>query len=242
MAQEPHGAGGESLMRLPGGTHKQIDLQVRLEVSEVLRTMGCGRRANVRDTVRELVVDLIAEASSVIQPRCAYAVYPVREMTSDKLELEGCPAIHGPIAGFLKPSTRVAAFVLTIGEATDERAREHMQQGELLTGFTWDAIGSAAADLSVDALTQHLMEHEAGADEAVTPPFSPGYCGILLDEQRTLFSIVQASAIGVELWPTLMMKPVKSVSGLMGIGPASEVVAHGVPCQWCDLTTCKMRR
>jgi hypothetical protein len=221
---------------------KQIDLEVRLDIREVLRMMGCGRRASVRDAVHQLVMDLVAEAQAVIRPRCAYAVYPVRRMTGQELELEGCPTIHGPIAGFLRPSRRVAAFVLTLGETTDQRAREHMQRGELLAGFTWDAIGSAAADVAVDALTQHLMEHEAGPDEAVTPPFSPGYCGILLEEQRTLFAMVEASAIGVELWPTMIMKPIKSVSGLMGIGPSSEVIAHGVPCQWCDLTTCKMRR
>ena len=34
----------------------------------------------------------------------------------------------------------------------------------------------------------------------------------------------------------------KSISGLIGIGPSDLVEAHGVPCQWCDLTTCHMRR
>jgi len=54
--------------------------------------------------------------------------------------------------------------------------------------------------------------------------------------------MVQAKSIGVRLLPTMIMQPIKSVSGLIGIGQSSAVEAHGVPCQWCDLTTCHMRR
>jgi hypothetical protein len=63
-----------------------------------------------------------------------------------------------------------------------------------------------------------------------------------LEEQKTLFSIVDGGAIGVRLWPTCIMEPVKSVSGLIGIGPAEEIVERGVPCKYCELTDCSMRR
>ncbi len=47
-------------------------------------------------------------------------------------------------------------------------------------------------------------------------------------------------------WPTTSFttrpQPVKSVSGLIGIGEETEIVEHGVPCQYCDLQVCKMRR
>ena len=117
-----------------------------------------------------------------------------------------------------------------------------MNGGDLLAGFVLDAIGSAAADLASDALADHVLWNEATPDEATTPPFSPGYCGLSLEAQKPVFSIVDAGAIGVRLNASLMMQPVKSVSGLLGIGDREAVTDHGVPCQWCDMTDCKMRR
>ena len=105
-----------------------------------------------------------------------------------------------------------------------------------------DAIGSAAVDMAADALAEILRDHEAEAAEALTPPFSPGYCGMPLEEQRVLFSIIQAESIGVKLTTSVFMQPIKSISGLVGIGPREKIDVHGNPCQWCELTECKMRR
>jgi hypothetical protein len=63
-----------------------------------------------------------------------------------------------------------------------------------------------------------------------------------LREQQTLFGLVDAAGIGVALLPTLIMRPVKSVSGLIGIGPAESITAQGTPCDRCLLDTCRMRR
>jgi hypothetical protein len=132
--------------------------------------------------------------------------------------------------------------VVTIGPRLERRAAELMKGDDLLGGYTLDAIGSAAADLACDALIDHLQLNVIGTDEAVTPPFSPGYCGMSVDQQKPLFSIIDGSAIGVSLNASMMMSPVKSVSALIGIGPQEGVVLHGVPCQWCDLENCQMRR
>jgi hypothetical protein len=46
----------------------------------------------------------------------------------------------------------------------------------------------------------------------------------------------------VELLPAMIMKPVKSVSGLVGIGPREAVMAYGNPCDRCPAVDCRMRR
>jgi hypothetical protein len=221
---------------------KVVELPLQLGVADVLRMMGCRKAENIREEVRGLAGKMLNEARPLLKPLCAYVVRDVVSMTDTEISLAGCPTIHGPIAGFLKPSTRVATFVLTVGAALEKRATECMHGGDMLEGYTWHSIASAAADLAVDTLTQHLLQHEAGPDEAITPPFSPGYCGMDITEQRNVFSIVDSTPVGVRLLPTCMMEPVKSISGLMGIGPRDEVVENGVPCQWCNLTDCAMRR
>jgi cobalamin-dependent methionine synthase I len=163
-------------------------------------------------------------------------------LTSNRLELEDCPAFEGQIAGFLQPARRVAAFVVTIGDEIERMAEQRMEQGATLEGYVLHAIGSAAADAASDAMADHILWNHASPDEAVTPPFSPGYCGLGLDQQKALFCIVKADLIGVELLPMMIMRPVKSVSGLIGIGDQQQIASHGIPCNWCRIDDCKMRR
>lgn len=219
-----------------------IELEVRVEADEVLRMMGCGKEAKLRPEHRALVDNLLNESRPLLQPRGTYSIYPVSQMTDTELVLAGCPPIRGLITNFLKPATRVAVFVVTVGDQLEKLADQRLRGGGRLEGYVLNSIGSAAADAAVDALADVIYFEEARPDEALTPPFSPGYCGLSLDEQLSVFAIVDAKPIGVRLLPTMIMQPIKSVSGLIGIGNSSHVEAHGVPCQWCDLTTCHMRR
>lgn len=221
---------------------KAIDLEIRLESSDVLRNMGCRKGASIRPEHRELVERLINETSSMLQPRGTYCVQPVSRMTDSELVLAGQRPIRGPIAGFLRPAVRVAAFVVTVGDKIEQLSTQHMQNGSRLEGFIFNAIGSAAADAAVDALADVIYFEEAAPEEALTPPFSPGYCGLPLDEQISLFAMLNSKAVGVRLLPTMIMQPLKSVSGLIGIGSSDEIESHGVPCEWCDLKNCSMRR
>lgn len=224
-----------------GGQHV-VDLPVRLCAQEVLRAMGCRDESKVREEVRGLTARVLQQARGMLKPRAVYAVRAVERMTDTELKMAGSAAIHGPIAGFLKPAKRVVTFVITVGDAVEKRASALMSDGDMLEGYAWHAIGSAAADDACDSLIQHLLGQEATPDEGITPMFSPGYCGLGIEQQQAIFSIVDAAAIGVKLHDSMIMEPIKSVSGLMGIGPLDQVDVYGVPCQYCELPTCSMRR
>lgn len=219
-----------------------VDLEVDLATREVLRMMGGAHRRPIESDVLSLVSRLMSEAAPCVQARGVYLIRDVEGMTDRELKLRGCPPFFGPIAKFLRPAQRVAVYVVTIGDAIERRASQWASEGHTVESYTLHAIGSAAAAAAVDALVEHLWTHEAGPGEGVTLPFSPGYCGIPLEQQQTLFSIIDSAAIGVTLLPSMLMVPLKSVSGLAGIGNAKEIEIHGVPCEYCDLERCSMRR
>ena len=228
-------------IRMAAG-QQMVDLKLDLAPREVLRLMGNSHGEPVRKDVLEMVNHLLAEAADYLCVRGTYAVRDVVRVAPDVIELEGCPTFRGPIAGFLSPARRVAIFVVTVGAAVEQAAERCHRDGLAAESFVLHAIGSAAAEAACDAMVEHLWAHEIRGDESVTAPFSPGYCGMPLTEQRTLFSILDTSEIGVTLLPSMMMRPIKSVSGLAGIGLATEVEAHGVPCEHCQIDHCRMRR
>ncbi|MCL2330510.1 MAG: hypothetical protein FWC56_04320 [Phycisphaerae bacterium] len=219
-----------------------VDLDVHLECDDVLRMMGCRKDAQIDPPEQALLDRLILEAGPLLKPRGIYAIHSVDRMTDSELILENCPLIRGPIASFLRPAQRVAAFVVTVGEGVEELALERDFENAPHESAILNAIGSAAVEAAVDTLADIIYFGDALPNEALTPPFCPGHCGLPIDEQISLFAIINPKEIGVRLLSTMATQPIKSVSGLIGIGPSDQVEAHGVPCQWCDVMTCHMQK
>ena len=73
-----------------------------------------------------------------------------------------------------------------------------------------------------------------------TRRFSPGYCGWSVAEQQELFSFLPDAFCGVTLTPSSLMIPVKTVSGIVGLGPG--VVRSAYHCHVCDDDRCYHRR
>jgi hypothetical protein len=61
-------------------------------------------------------------------------------------------------------------------------------------------------------------------------------------QQVPLFASLPAERIGVRLTPSCLMRPIKSVSALIGIGPARLIGPADYPCRFCDHPDCMQRR
>jgi hypothetical protein len=218
-----------------------LDLPIDLPMRDVIRLMTGTEQKAVPPRVLSMVNLLIGQAADHLALRVVYTVLNVRRSTGTDLELDSNVIFRGPIADFLKVADRVVVFVATIGNKLDELAHEKHTLGRLDESYILHAIGSAATDSAPDVLIDHLWEHEAKSCEALTTAFCPGYCGLAMSEQRTLFGLLDTESIGVRLLPSLMMYPLKSISGLVGIGSADKIERHGFPCERCDDTRCPTR-
>jgi len=131
--------------------------------------------------------------------------------------------------------------MVTVGSEITRRAEAHCRAGDAFTGLTLDAIGSWAAEAAAEALMEQLNS-QLRTGESLTLRYSPGYCGMDLKQQRTLFKLAPAESIGISLLPSLLMQPLKSISGIVGLGPREVVGIHLSPCERCPQIDCHMRR
>ncbi|HTX66090.1 MAG TPA: vitamin B12 dependent-methionine synthase activation domain-containing protein [Opitutaceae bacterium] len=207
---------------------------------DIYRCLGYARRAAPPADVAREIDRVVAEALPHLQPRGTYSLYPLDGPTEHSLAIGGL-VLEGNIGEFLHGATRVAVFVATAGGAITRRADERCRAGDAFAGWVLDAIGSWAAEAAAEALLARLDPH-LQPDEGRTLPYSPGYCGMELAEQRKLFRLMRADAAGVALLPSLLMEPLKSVSGLVGLGPRALVRTDLTPCDRCPLVGCHMRR
>jgi hypothetical protein len=73
-------------------------------------------------------------------------------------------------------------------------------------------------------------------DLQTTNSYSPGYCGWHVREQKQLFSLLPDNPCGIKLNNSRLMHPVKSVSGIIGLGIGIEQTPYA--CEICGLKGC----
>lgn len=219
------------------------DLMIgRAPADEIRRHLGYPANAAPKARIADRIEAVAAEAGEVLRPSGVYAVYAVTAQTPRRIHA-GSATIRGDVSRFLGTVDRVAVVVATAGVGISELSERHGRDGNSLGAWIADAIGSCAAEAAADAVTERLVGR-LGAGELVTLRYSPGYCGMAMDQQRVLFGLVDAQAVGIALLPSLLMQPLKSISGIVGLGAqaGSGAFAPSSPCDACDRIGCHMRR
>jgi len=88
-------------------------------------------------------------------------------------------------------------------------------------------------------MQEELRKEVAVRGMKITNRFSPGYCGWDVAEQHKLFTFFKDNFCGITLTDSALMNPVKSVSGVIGIG--SNVRFSEYKCKLCGDKNCIYR-
>lgn len=140
----------------------------------------------------------------------------------------------------LKGSEAYTLFICTAGvefEAWQQRLKE---EGDMVRVFIADSLGSVIAEKTADQMERHLQESIDKLGWHHTNRFSPGYCGWHVSQQQLLFPLFEGHTCGVRLTDSSLMLPIKSVSGIIGIG--QEVRKLDYTCGLCTFEKCYKRK
>ena len=144
------------------------------------------------------------------------------------------------VCGYMKGVESVALFVCTAGEVFTEWTHALNAEGDFLEAYVVDAIGSLTVERAMDRI-QHELERDAASHGLhITNRYSPGYCNWPLADQRALFGAIGEHGTEVTLSPTCLMSPIKSVSGLIGVGRGVRRREYG--CAVCNNAACIYRK
>jgi len=195
------------------------------------------------EPVAELCGKLLPEALEKSRPSGGYRIVsleagrrgrPVIVLGGETLE------VGKIILGQLARADSAAVFVCTAGPLLEAWARDLMASGETVMGYVVDAMASEIAEHIAGRLQDELERRARGMGKGITSRFSPGYCGWPVAQQRVLFSLLPEKFCGVSLLPSSLMIPVKSVSGIIGIGRGAGRADY--PCRFCGMENCFKRR
>ncbi len=145
------------------------------------------------------------------------------------------------IARQLRGAKRYAYFVATAGDEFEEYQHRLMATGDMVKVFIADSIGSVIAEKAADRMEEALEALLLPSGWKHTNRFSPGYCGWGVSGQQQLFPMFpDGKPCGVTLSSSSLMTPIKSVSGVIGLGP--DVRKLDYSCGLCGLSQCYKRR
>lgn len=200
-----------------------------ISLSELYEQMGYEQAVPDEATVKETDM-IIAEAKSFLRPRFSFFVQ--RELPDF--------AIGKIIERQLKGAEAYAFFICTAGveyEAFQERLKK---EGDMVRVFIADALGSVIAEKAADQMELSLQENIDKLGWHHTNRFSPGYCGWHVSQQQLLFPLFKGETCGVKLTESSLMLPIKSVSGIIGLGPNVRHLDY--TCGLCDFKQCYKRK
>ena len=218
--------------------HRQCTLSdLEIDMHEVFLLMGY-KGAVPENDILSLIDKVYSDIAYICRPRYMYEIYDAHTLDAGSIEISGKKFItERIITRYLSGMEKCCVFAATAGSEYDTYKKRLRDKGDIPEEFIADAIGSIIAEACVTRIANELAET---ADGSCTYPYSPGYCNWKLPEQSLLFSLLPDSPCGITLTESCLMVPIKSTSGIMGIG--KNIKRKVYACHICDDKNCYKRK
>ena len=204
--------------------------QLGIALADVYEQMGYRNATPDEQTATE-TQRLLDEVAVFLRPRFLYTV------------VSQLPAFQWGriIDRQLQGSEAYALFVATSGTEYEAFQQRLLKEGDMVRVFVADALGSVIAEKTADRMEETLQQSIDKLGWHRTNRFSPGYCGWHVSQQQLLFPLFGVKEpCGVQLTDSSLMVPIKSVSGIIGLGRSVRYLPY--TCGLCDFKNCYKRR
>ncbi len=221
----------------------QFDFKdLKLSVPQIENVIGY-KEGEDREIVTDLIEEILKESHETCNIKAQYIIFHGVKFDNDtkSVEINNISFnIRKIVFGQIKKSDSVAIFLCTAGQEIGIRSRKAMKERDLLRGYIYDVVGSEIVEAAADLMQNELEKAVISSGKKITNRYSPGYCGWDVAEQHKLFQLIPDNFCGIRLTESALMDPVKSVSGIIGIG---ENVKHNpYTCSMCDMKDCIYRK
>jgi len=202
------------------------DFSIAINEREVLRLLGYRKKEADRSTL-QLLKEKEKGLPELVNPQAVYAIF-------DKSKVDRHPVFKG--------AEKVALCICTIGPSLEKNVSALMKEGSLLEGVVLDALGSEAAEEVANYANTEICREISQLRLFPSRRFSPGYGKWDIEEQRLIFSLLPGESIGVQLNPSCMMVPRKSISFAVNLLPHPDPRLKKSPCHFCQLPNCPYKK
>lgn len=211
-----------------------------IDLALVYRYAGYRNGSRIPERIKNNINEFLARVFRLIQPSVVYeeTCFCVDKenrrlvLTEDLYFSSEYPFLK------LRDSEYLIIAVATLGKEY-EQITQPANEG-IWAAMIYDAIGNAALSELNRQFRQHLIEMCGRKGKGLTCQISPGDKGWPLEEQQTVFKLIDPSLIGVELNEYNVMTPLKSLSMVYGVLKNGRITREH-NCGVCNMTNCMFR-
>jgi hypothetical protein len=214
---------------------------LNLDVVKIERIIGF-KQGESPEIVSKLISEVLTEAKIIRSIKAEFRIFDniVFDVSQWSISIfDQLFRLGKIIYNQIKKSDSAALFLCTAGEEFGIRSTKAMKNGDLLRGYIYDVLGSEIVETAAELMQNMLEERMVLSGRNITNRFSPGYCGWDVADQHKLFSLMPDNFCGIRLNESALMDPVKSVSGIIGLG--ENVKRRPYTCSFCDMQDCIYR-
>jgi len=136
----------------------------------------------------------------------------------------------------LNHATGIAVHLCTAGSGFSGYLSGSSLEDNDLLPYIIDLIGSVTVKKASEYILKILRSEALKSNLGTTTTFSPGFSSWDISEQQKLFMLLPPRFCNITLSESHLMHPVKSVSGITGIGTDCKNI--GNQCDWCNNNNC----
>ena len=136
---------------------------------------------------------------------------------------KGMNAPDGPIPSIVARADAAAFMAATMGDTLSEKCSELFAHGRAALGYMLNVVSSIASELLGRRMCHIFLERLRSKSHEVNDIkvqyYCPGHCGWHISGQEKLFTALCPDEIGILLDANWVMRPFKSISGIMVAAP-----------------------
>lgn len=215
--------------------------KITINENELFRDLGYTVDQQ-SDHLNQLAQKLVEEGFEKASLSCGYAIYPIDKLDPRTSEIRIGQATFKPgaiIFKQLKQSSHLAIFVATAGSSITKWYNDYSEEGDIFSQFIADAIASHIVEQTAELVEAKISREAKASGYSITNRYSPGYCDWTVAEQQILFSLLPENFCGISLSESSLMLPIKSISGVIGIGKSVQKTEY--QCSICTMENCFRR-
>jgi len=215
------------------------ELDISIDIIEKFMGYEPGKAP---EPIPQLIEEVLGVAHDYCNIKGGYVIHREVDIRKEEkvIAIDGIDfEVKKIVTNQLRKMEDVALFACTAGAGIGDYSKELMHEGDFVKGYIADVVGSEIVESAMDKIQDDLEQKMNAEGLFITDRYSPGYCGWSVAEQHKLFSFFPKGFCGINLTETSLMQPIKSVSGIIGIGP--DVRRKGYVCQHCDMVNCIYR-
>ncbi len=145
-------------------------------------------------------------------------------------------------ANIVKMLANTESFFLmqcTAGKGIEQWAKDEAET-DPFKSYIIDTLGSEIVDFAADKVQEEIKKQAKEKGMLISDRVCPGYCGWTVHDQHVLFSFFPDNYCGIQLTESALMNPIKSISGLIGVGKNVKQLGKNT-CSVCTMTDCIYR-